>query len=462
MPFSSLQITRRLLLAAAVLLGALAPGCDRADNAGSADHAEEGAEPEHAAVTVQTAPAERRAMEETVVGIGRSEALPKQFATLTPAVGGQIAAIRAALGDGVHRGDRIVELDTTIAAADLAEKEANRDMLQAALDLLTAEPRPEDRKGLEIAVASAKASVDRAEAALDRLRPLRARKEVSEAQFYETEQALIQSRLQQQTAEAQLNLLLAGPRPQAVAEAKARLAAAAQAVALSQETLKLHTICSAIDGVLDSLACHPGQTVAAGAAIGEVVDSRQLHVVVWLPAESAALVRPGQTARFESDSVLAGKDGGLVGKGAPRSEESAEAESAEAIGGKVVSVGQVVDPQTGNVPVRVLIENQSQRIAVGQTLIMTIVVGGQENELAVPTAAIIDLGEGPLLFVVRDGKAVQLHPAAINQRGPWTAISGVDLEAGEPVVIDGGYNLPDGAKVLMAPSKQASTAGSAR
>ncbi len=284
------------------LLFALAgPACNQS---GDRRQAEEHDDLE-AVVVVRTAPAETQSIDVTIPGIGRTEALPNRLVTLTPALAGYVHEIRANLGDSVHRGDVIVELDATVAKADLAAARANRDTLQAALDLLQAEPRPEDRKGLEIAVEQAKSAVARAQAAVDRLRPLRARKEVSEAQWFETEQLLVQAQLQNQAAEAQLQLLLAGPRPEAVEEATARLAAADEAVSLSQAHLDLLSIRSPIEGVLDSLSCHPGQTLAAGTAIGEVVDAEQLNVVVWLPPASAAKVSVGQPARIDiSDPSL--------------------------------------------------------------------------------------------------------------------------------------------------------------
>ena len=110
------------------------------------------------ALAVRAVPAETRSLEETVDGIGRSEALPSGLVTLTPAVQGHVEAIAANLGDTVHRGDLIVELDTTVAKADVAERQANRDTLKAAWDLLRADPRPEDRRGLEIGVEQAKAA----------------------------------------------------------------------------------------------------------------------------------------------------------------------------------------------------------------------------------------------------------------------------------------------------------------
>ncbi len=176
-------------------------------------------------------------------------------------------------------------------------------MLKAALDLLTAEPRPEERKGLEIAIDQASSAVARAQDALDRLRPLVARKEASAAQMFDAEQLLVQAQLGQKSAEAQLALLLAGPRPEAVAESKARLGAAEEALKLAQEHLALHSIRSPIDGVLDSLTCHPGQTVAAGFAIGEIVQASQVNVVVWLPPLVASKVAVGQTARLEIGGV---------------------------------------------------------------------------------------------------------------------------------------------------------------
>ncbi len=425
-----------LLVALLLALGGVS--CHRGEDAAKGDPQENAA-----AVVVRSVPAETRAIEVVIAGIGRTEALPNRLVTLTPALEGHVHEIRANLGDSVHSGELIVELDTAVAKADLAARQANRDMLQAALDLLQAEPRPEDRKGLEIAVDAAKAAVARAQVAVDRLRPLRARKEVSEAQMFETEQLLVQAQLQNQSAEAQLQLLLVGPRPEAVEEATARLQAAEDAVTLSQAHLDQLSIRSPIEGVLDSLNCHPGQTIAAGTAIGEVVDTRSLNVVVWLPPPSASRISAGQAARISTSETSLPTDE------ARAHESHAEtAETTESLG-KVASVGRIVDPQTGNLPVRILLDNEQGRIAVGQTVRVSIVVHELAKELVVPSAALIDLGEGPLLIVVREGKAVHLHPTSTATHGTWTIISGTDLESGEPVVIEGGFNLPEDTEVRI-------------
>ncbi len=193
--------------------------------------------------------------------------------------------------------------DATIAQADLDEKKSQRDALHAAYELLIAPPRPEDRKALEIACSQAQASVARAQAALDRYSPLQQRGELSAAQVFESEQVLLQARLQQQSAEAQLALLQLGPKPAAIEEAKAKWSAAENLVALAQARLDQHAIRSPIDGVLDSLTCHPGQTIAPGTTIGEVVDTSQLQVVVWLPPPALAKIQVGQPARLDQRRV---------------------------------------------------------------------------------------------------------------------------------------------------------------
>ena len=78
--------------------------------------------------------------------------------------------------------------------------------------------------------------------------------------------------------------------------------------------------------------------------------------------------------------------------------------------------------------------------------------------LQAPAAAVLDLGEGPVLSVVRDGKVVVLHPEVGVSQGGWVEVRGTDLKEGEPVIVDGGYNLPVDTHVLLAEAKPAAEA----
>jgi len=401
----------------------------------TAEAKDEHSEEKEAHVTVGVEAARRGNVVETVEGLGRSEAIPSKLAMLTPAVEGHVHELVVKQGETVKKGQPIVEFDQSAALADLAEKTATRDGLKASLALLKVVPRPEERRSNELAVEQAKVALEKAKAALERLRPLRTQREVSEQQVFEAELAVTSAQILEKTAEATLHVMLIGPKPEAVAEAEAKIAVADGAVAFSKAHLDFHTIRAPIDGVLDSLTCHPGQTIAIGAPIGEVVDTRQVFVSVYLPARSAQAVKVGQKAQV-----------GIV-ESRPESSPGEAASGDAGLAGKVDFVGRLADAQTGNLPVLILVENPDGRLTLGQTMGVTITVNEHSGVLEVPSAAILDQGEGPVLTVVRDGKTVALHPELGTAQGGWTAIAKTDLKEGEPVIVEGGYNLPAGTAV---------------
>ena len=408
------------------------------EHAAKAEHAGE-EEDDEAHVTVRAEPARRATSRVTVEGLGRCEALPDHLATLTPAVEGHVHELLVALGAAVKKGQPIVELDESVAQADLQEKTATRDGLIASLALLQSLPRAEEIRANELAIDQAKVAVDQAQEAVDRLRPLLKRHEISEQQFFIAEKALEQTEIQKKTAEAQLRAMQIGPRPEAVAEARGKIKTADALVAFSHAHLEYHIIRSPIEGVLESLNCHPGQTIAIGSPIGEVVDTRQVFAAVWLPPRSASSVHIGLAAKVEPADLLGGSH-----------DAGASADQPTGMTGKVAFVGRVADPQTGNLPIHLLVNNPEGRLTIGESVHVSIVVSERPNVLQVPAAAVLDLGEGPVLSVVRDGKSAVLHPEARTPRQGWVEVAGTDLKEGELVIVDGGYNLPEKTPVKLA------------
>src|SRR4029077_7215756 len=93
------------------------------------------------------------------------------------------------------------------------------------------------------------------------------------------------------------------------------------------------------------------------------------------------------------------------------------------------------------------------RLSLGQTLGVTITIDEHAGVLQVPAQAVIDLGEGPILTVVREGKAAVLHPETETPHDGWVAVAGTDLKESEPVIVEGGYNLPEGTPVKVEEAK---------
>jgi RND family efflux transporter MFP subunit len=362
-------------------------------------------------------------------------------------VDGQVATLLAKVGDSVKQNQPILQLDTHIAQANLAEKTATRDGLNASLQLLKAPPRAEALKAQESSIEQSKLAFDKAQAAVDRLRPLSEKQQIPPAQLYEAELAASQAKLQREAAEAQLQAMKLGPRTEAIAEAQSRIATADATLDSAQVQFNLFTLKSPIDGVLNSITCRLGQTLSPGSSIGEVVDSRQLIVVVWLPARDCARVKIGQAVE-----VVAGPQSTAPAVKSGDDDEEASDEDAP-LAGKVIFVGRVADAQTGNLPVHVSIENIDDRFAVGQVVSASITVNEKAGLLAVPVAALVDVGEGNVINVVRDGKSQRAQPELGIRDKTWVEISGTDLKeplkAGELVIVEGGYNLPDGTAVSV-------------
>ena len=336
------------------------------------------------------------------------EATADRFALLTAAAEGRVVRLLRLQGDAVEAGSAIVELDSTIAVKNMNEKIAACDSQKASLAVLESLPRTEEQNNAKLAIEQADVAVEKARSTVDHLRPLRQRGEIPEAAMYEAESALRQADLQAKSARAQYQVLMLRPRPQAIAEAKTRIDVAQAAVDTAKAQLAQLTIRAPIAGILDSLTCQLGQTLSVGATVGEVVDSRLLYVVVWLSVADAQRVKPGQAAQVHVCDKT----------------DAADVD----IPGKVKVIGKVADPQTGNLPVRILVENVDGRLTLGQAVSATVIVS-QEKVLAVPREAVHDLGEGPVISVVRDGKTAVLRDPKLGERRALGGSPGHGLEA---------------------------------
>ena len=169
MIFFCRQIVCGLLLLALLIAGT--SGCNGKIVQAQPAKANEPADSDEA-IAVRAEAAELRTIKETVVATGRCDAPPERVACLTPAVEGQVEALLAKVGDTVKQNQPIVQLDAHLAQANLAEKTATRDGLNASLQLLQAPPRAAELKMQESAVEQAKLAFEKAQASVERLRPL--------------------------------------------------------------------------------------------------------------------------------------------------------------------------------------------------------------------------------------------------------------------------------------------------
>jgi len=194
---------------------------------------------------------------DTVELVGTVERKALELAAPVSAV---IVDLPVEVGSRVEAGDVVVQLDTTVAEAELRAYTAAREAAQAALK--------------------------QAEGEYERIEDLR-RARVS------TEQALDDALRQRDEALAQ------------VAEKEARIAQAQKR--LEELTLRAHSA-----GVVDQLAFEEGERVPAGGVAAVVLADEEPWVRVWLPARAVARIHPGSPGEIEVEGLDARFSGRVI------------------------------------------------------------------------------------------------------------------------------------------------------
>jgi RND family efflux transporter MFP subunit len=127
--------------------------------------------------------------------------------------------------------------------------------------------------------------------------------------------------------------------------------------------------------------------------------------------------------------------------------------------GRLQFVDNAIDAASGTVKVKALFDNRDGRLWPGAYVNVTMTARTLAAAVVVPQAAIIQSARGPLVYVVRDGKAAPRPVQLLATQGEDAAVSGVT--AGERIVLDGRQNLRPGSTVVeRAREGAASGAGS--
>src|SRR3954463_4813819 len=113
--------------------------------------------------------------------------------------------------------------------------------------------------------------------------------------------------------------------------------------------------------------------------------------------------------------------------------------------GKVAMVENTVDPTTGMVTVRGIMNNENETLWPG-TLVTTKLTIRSENSVVVPTVAVQRSQNGNFVFVVKDG-AAKVQPVKVDRTAQGMSVILEGLAGDESVVVDGQLLLSDGTRV---------------
>jgi RND family efflux transporter MFP subunit len=124
----------------------------------------------------------------------------------------------------------------------------------------------------------------------------------------------------------------------------------------------------------------------------------------------------------------------------------------EVFGGRVVRVGEVIDPRTRRLPVEVEIDKHAGRLRPGLVARFSVETGEPRMVMRVPLEGVFERFGSQYVYVIADGIAHR-RSIVLGLVGAGFAEVTQGIEPGETVVIGGVARVVDGSKVQVVPAE---------
>ncbi len=181
-----------------------------------------------------------------------------------------------------------------------------------------------------------------------------------------------------------------------------------------------------IDGVVSERKIKPGQNVNIGDVVFRITDTTELLADLKIPQAQLPKFQPGQAATIRVASM-------------PGDEFEAS----------IIRISPTIDEQSGTFRATVQVQNRNGALAPGMFGRFSIAYEQHPDALVIPTAALLDDDEQPIVYVVTDDMVVRRAvETGIEADGQIEILDG--LSENEQVVIVGHGGLRDGSKVLAS------------
>ncbi|HUR29012.1 MAG TPA: efflux RND transporter periplasmic adaptor subunit, partial [Planctomycetota bacterium] len=261
------------------------------------------------------------------------------------------------------------------------------------------------------------------EAQLARLEPLLADGLVAEKAVAEARQALELARTDREASDAALAAFESSGRTLQHSTLTAARDAAELEAREAERGLAEIEVRAPSDGRLAEWSVRSGEWLAPGAALGRWISAAGRELSLQVPASRWSELALGQRVTW------------LDARGETRS-------------ATLVRIDGAVATQSGTVEAIAKPEAGEDALLPGLQLFAEIELARLTDVLLVPERAVLRADDARVIVVVREQRAARVPVKWLGSHAGLAAIEG-DVRAGEHVVVDGGYNLPDGAGIAL-------------
>lgn len=363
---------------------------------------------------VAVAPIVERELPATVRLVGSVRA--DRASVVSAELAGLVAKLNVDVGQLVKAGEVLCELDRSLVELRLAEARGRLGALQADLDQLLNGTRPEELKRWEAALAEADAIYKKWEFESKRIADLYSRNQSNDKERNDAEMEFIAAARRVAATQAQLDEARNGPRKEAIAKARADVAAQEAVVARYERDLSKTAIRAPFDGFVSEKRTELGEWIEEGGAVCGLVNIETVRVRADVPESAVPFSRAGAAASVEVEAL------------------------GRTFEGKITRVIPVANAAARTFPVEIDLPNAEHTLLPGMFCWVHAPAGANTKRLMANKDAVVARGANKQVFVVRDGEggAKTALPQAVTtglEIGGEVEISAPGLNAGDLLVV---------------------------
>lgn len=206
---------------------------------------------------------------------------------------------------------------------------------------------------------------------------------------------------------------------------EARIQALLGELAISQVQQKQKTIYAPFDGIIVEQRVHKGEWVQTGAAICQILNSRDTEVIIDVPSSVVRALKPKQRVEL----LIAGKK----------------------YQGKIVALIPRADTLSRTFPVHIAVRNDGSFLD-GMAARALLDVAGAQKGFIIPRGSIVYKDSKPYVFAIRAQKAVQIPIEILSTQDSLTLVQ-AELTQTDSLVLRGQENLQHNAEVRVISTK---------
>jgi membrane fusion protein, multidrug efflux system len=404
--------------AVVILAAAMLAGCGKGQNKAEAAAKQEAPQP----VEVRTAAAETRTIDKTISVTGSLQ--PDESVNMSFEVPGRVSRVYVDFGQNVRQGQVVAELDRQELNLQVERAKAS---LAQALARVGLEPGQENvRPESTPAIRQAQAQMEDARSKFENAAKLVKTGDIAQERYTELEK---QFKARQAAYEASRD------------DVRTQLASvqALQAeVKLAQKRLGDTQIRAPYNGAVTAKLVSEGQYVKDNTPVLTIVKSDPLRLRVEVPEAATAAVRPGSTLTFHTDAAP-----GITFNAVVR------------------QLNPSLDAQNRTLTAEARLSKPDPRLRPGMFVQVDLVLQKNNEIVVVPQQAVYNVAGLTKLFVIRNGKAVEVRINPGQRVENWVEVPRDQVNPGDAVAISGLGQLVNGLAVRTNASRASAASPSA-